>query len=482
MTHLVSLYLILLLHITIFIVLLAHILLRRRGTSETRLAWLVFIILVPYLGALIYLMVGGIYVSRRYRKITKGKYSKLEFVEHPDLADLPGIEPTTPSPYRRVFTLAENLCQSDLVGGNILELEGNTGEFLKRLCEDIESASETVHLLTYIYLTDSTGQRVAEALCAAVKRGVTCRLLVDSLGSRAFLKSSLRKQLDAGGVKVVEALPASIFRIGSARIDLRNHRKIVVIDNTTGYVGSQNIADPAFAPKAKYAPWVDCMVRMQGPAVHDLQRLFLEDWFLDTGEINTHMLETIPHVQKDGADVQIIENGPQQVGSETFGLVLQSCFHVATEEIILTTPYFVPDVATESAMLAAARRGVETTLIVPKRNDSKLVSLASRSHYEQLLEAGVKIRHFTSGLLHAKTLTVDRQLFLLGSANLDRRSMQLNFEANMLGWNPDFAGQLRLLQKSYANESIEVDAQKWLDAPWHKRLTRNAAGMLSPLL
>jgi len=443
---------------------------------------MVFIILVPYLGALIYLMVGGVYVGRRYREFKKGKISKLDFVEHPDLADLAGIEPSTPSPYRRVFTLAENMCQSDFVGGNCLELKGNTNDFLNRLYEDIDSARETVHLLTYIYLTDSTGKRVAETLMAAARRGVTCRLLVDSLGSRTFLKSDLRAKLEAGGVRVVEALPASLLRIGSARIDLRNHRKIVVIDNTTGYLGSQNIADPAFAPKAKYAPWIDCMVRIQGPAVHDLQRLFLEDWYLDTGEANTEMLETVPHVHDDGADVQVIENGPQQVGSETFSLVLQSCFHVAVDEIILTTPYFVPDVATESAMHAAARRGVETTLIVPQRNDSRLVSLASRSHYEQLLEAGVKIRHFTKGLLHAKTLTVDRQLFLLGSANLDRRSMELNFEANMLGWSPDFAGQLRLLQKSYANDSIEIDAKQWLDAPWHKRLARNAAGMLSPLL
>lgn len=481
MTHLVILYSLLFVDIAIFLMLLVHILLRRRGTSETRLAWMVFIILVPYLGALIYLLVGGVYVGRRYRELKGGKGSRLEFIEHPDLIDLPGIEPTTPAPYRRVFTLAENMCESDVVGGNALELKGQINEFLEPLCEDIDRATETVHLLTYIYLDDSTGQRVAKSLCEAASRGVTCRLLVDSLGSRAFLKSDLHKQLQDAGVKVVEALPASIWRIGSARIDLRNHRKIVVIDNLIGYVGSQNIADPSFAPKAKFAPWIDCMVRMQGPAVHDLQRLFLEDWFIDTGEQNIDLLERIPHVQTNGADVQIIENGPQ-VGSESFGFVLQSCFHVASEEIILTTPYFVPDVATQTAMRSAARRGVETTLILPQRNDSRLVSLASKSHYEQLLDAGVKILHFKGGLLHAKTLTVDRQLFLVGSANLDRRSMELNFEANMLGWNPDFAGQLRLLQKSYANQSFELDARAWLDAAWYKRLARNAAGMLSPLL
>ena len=313
MNHLVILYSLLLVDILIFIVLLTHILLRRRGTSETRLAWMVFIILVPYLGALIYLMVGGVYVGRRFREFKKGKRTKLNFVEHPELVDLPGIEPETPDPYRRVFTLAENMCQSDLVGGNALELKGNTKDFLKSLCEDIDSATETVHLLTYIYLTDSTGHRVGDALRAASGRGVTCRLLVDSLGSRAFLKSTLRRLLEADGVKIVEALPASLWRIGSARIDLRNHRKIVVVDNQIAYVGSQNIADPAFAPKAKYAPWIDCMVRLRGPAVHDLQRLFLEDWYLDTGEVNKDLLEVVPHVHTDGADVQIIENGPEQI-------------------------------------------------------------------------------------------------------------------------------------------------------------------------
>ena len=193
---------------------------------------------------------------------------------------------------------------SDVVGGNQLELKADAEHFLKPLCADIAAATRHVHLLTYIYLTDKTGQTVADALIAAAKRGVTCRLLVDSLGSRDFLRSDLCRKLRDGGVQVVEALPARLVRILLSRIDLRNHRKIVVIDNRVGYVGSQNIADPSFAPKAKYAPWIDCMVRMEGPAVHDLQLLFLEDWYMDTEELEEGLLEEVPHVKPDGADVQ----------------------------------------------------------------------------------------------------------------------------------------------------------------------------------
>ena len=481
MIHLIVILSLIILDIAIFIALLMHILLRRRGTSETRLAWVVFIIILPYLGAVIYLLVGGIYFgrARAHRRMTLRDHSHP--VEHPDLEDLPGMEPQTPAPYRRVFTLAENLCPSDLVSGNLLDLEIDAANFLKPLCADIQQATRHVHLLTYIYLVDDTGRQVAEELRAAAKRGIICRVLVDSLGSRDFLRSSLRREMEADGVQIAEALPASIFRIPIARIDLRNHRKIVVIDHRVGYVGSQNIADPSFAPKAKYAPWVDCMVRVNGPAVYDLQKLFLEDWFMETGETDESLFHEVPHAQPDGADVQIVPSGPS-LDHGTFTMVLQSCFHVASEEIILTTPYFVPDVATETSLLAAAQRGVSITLILPKRNDSLLVSLASRSHYEELLKAGIRIFHYTEGLLHAKTMTVDRQLFMVGSANLDRRSMELNFEVNMLGWNPDFTGQLRMLQLSYQNESIEVQGHDWLDAPWSRRLARNAAGMLSPLL
>ncbi|MBG79482.1 MAG: cardiolipin synthase [Phycisphaerae bacterium] len=478
MTHLIIVLTLIALDIVIFTLLMAHILLRRNGSSETRLAWIVFIILVPYIGALLYLLVGGAHFSIRRKHCD---ILEMPGIERPDLADLPGMDINTPEPYRRVFTLAENLCPSDALGGHALELKTNSDSFLEPLCRDIEQATRHVHLLTYIYLTDQAGQRVADALRAAAKRGVKCRVLVDSLGSKAFLKSQLREDMMAEGVRVVEALPARLLRIARTRLDLRNHRKIVVIDNSIGYLGSQNIADPSFAPKAKYAPWVDCMVRMKGPAVHDLQELFLSDWYMDTVELEQELIEEVPHVEPDGAEVQVIGSGPD-LPSEILSMVIQTCFHVASEEIILTTPYFVPDIAMETAMLAAARRGVDTTLILPKNNDSKLVALASRSHYERLLEAGIKIHHYTSGLLHAKTLTVDRQLFLVGSANLDRRSLELNFEVNLLGWKPDFAGQLRLLQKSYLNESERVSDTQWLQARWPKRLARNAAGMLSPLL
>ena len=168
--------------------------------------------------------------------------------------------------------------------------------------------------------------------------------------------------------------------------------------------------------------------------------------------------------------------------NEALQQILQNCFYAAQHEIILTTPYFVPDSATEAALRGAALRGVRTLLIVPSRNDSHLVALASRSHYATLIKAGVEIQEFTAGLLHAKTMTIDGSLFMIGSANLDRRSLELNFEVSMLGWSEAFASTLRFLQTSYLNQCQPVDTARWLSQPALGRMKYNLAGLFSPLL
>jgi cardiolipin synthase len=264
-------------------------------------------------------------------------------------------------------------------------------------------------------------------------------------------------------------------------MDIRNHRKLAIFDNEIGWVGSRNIASPAFAPKAKFAPWVDCMATVRGPVVHDLQRLFLEDWEVTTGESHDEHLQSTPANVDGTACCQIVGTGPN-FNNEALAQVLHACFHAAKDELVLTTPYYVPDTATEAALRAAALRGVHTTLIVPARNDSHLVGLASRSHYASLLRAGVDIQEYQAGLLHAKTMTIDHDLFMIGSANLDRRSLELNFEVSMFGWCPQFASRLHFLQMSYLNQCQPVDSTRWLNQPAPSRLLYNMAGLLSPLL
>jgi cardiolipin synthase len=276
-------------------------------------------------------------------------------------------------------------------------------------------------------------------------------------------------------------MPTHVFKLLWARLDIRNHRKIFIIDNQIAYIGSQNIASESFAPKARYAPWVDCMIRLRGPAVHDLQELFIEDWYLDSQEELSCMMQEKPEVKEKGATVQVVGSGPN-FRNEVLSLALQAAINAAEKELVLTTPYFVPDQATAVAIRSAALRGVKTTLILPARNDSKLVALASTAQYDQLLKAGAEIYHFNSGLLHAKTMTVDHQLFMVGSANLDRRSLELNFEVSLIGWDPDLANQLHFLQTTYLQESTRINEVQWMKRGVAKQLLSNAAGLLSPLL
>jgi cardiolipin synthase len=233
--------------------------------------------------------------------------------------------------------------------------------------------------------------------------------------------------------------------------------------------------------KKRFAPWVDAMVRLQGPVVRDLHEIFVQDWSMEGEEVPSELLALRAPTFPGGATVQVAGTGPNSY-NEAMHQMSQATFHVAREELIVTTPYFVPDEATLAAMYTTARRGVEVTLVVPARNDSPLVAAASRSCYEKLLDAGVQVYEFRRGLLHAKTITVDRDFAVVTTANMDRRSFDLNFEVSLLVFDDDFASELRLLQKAYVAGSTLVDADAWGQRPWTAKLVQNTLGLLSPLL
>ena len=455
------------------------VLMRRRPASVT-LAWVVVILAIPLLGVVLYLLVGEVRLGRRrirkHRDIVATIESSTPFVCASQLTHN-RIDPR----FSHIAVLAESAGGNEPLAGNAMRLIGDTNVFIQALVEDIDNAQFHCHLLFYIYLTDHSGTRVAGALMRAAKRGVMCRLLVDSVGSSAFVNSDLHRELREAGVRVVEALAVNPFRMLLARVDLRNHRKLAVIDGVIGYTGSQNIADAEFAPKPRFAPWVDATIRIEGPLVWDLQVLFIEDWFLDTNESLVDLLHIHPVPQSDNIIGQVIGTGPSSF-TEALRQLSQSMFHSARQELIVTTPYFVPDDATLTALCATARRGVETMLVVPARNDSPLVAAASRSHYEELLACGVRIYEFEQGLLHAKTVTVDRDLALVSTANLDRRSFELNFEVSVVVYDDDFASQLRFMQRGYIAESRLIEPAQWKRRLLPAKLWHNAAGTLSPLL
>jgi cardiolipin synthase len=314
--------------------------------------------------------------------------------------------------------------------------------------------------------------------------------MADDLGSRAMIRSPHWRAMGEAGVRLARALPIGnpLLRALGGRIDLRNHRKIVVIDDDLTYCGSQNCADPEFRIKAKYAPWVDAMIRFEGPVARQNQLLFAADWLAnapaadveETRRIHELLQRPLPEAA-DGITAQAMGTGPT-VRYSAMPEMFEALMYAARRELVISTPYYVPDPPMQAALCASARRGIETTIIFPARNDSFVVAAASRSYYAELLEAGVHVFEYVGGLLHTKSLCLDDEVTLIGSANMDRRSFELNYENNILFNDRDLTAQVRERQEAYLARSRPVsvaDVEAW---SWPRRLWNNAVAMLGPVL
>jgi cardiolipin synthase len=307
--------------------------------------------------------------------------------------------------------------------------------------------------------------------------------MVDNLGSRGMLKSGKWKAMQAAGVKLGVALSISfpLLKAAFRRVDLRNHRKIVIIDDAITYCGSQNCADPEFRVKARYAPWVDAVMRFEGPVVQQSQRLFAIDWMSATGEDIDELLRRPLRAPRPGFVAQVIATGPTVRYSampEMFGALI----YAARRELIISTPYYVPNEALQNALCSSAYRGVSTTIIFPARNDSWIVGGASRSYYNDLLDAGVKVHEYVGGLLHTKSLTLDGEITLIGSANMDRRSFDLNYENNILIYDAGMTAATQERQRQYLAKSRPVTREMLQSWSVPRRLWNNTLAMLGPIL
>lgn len=457
------------------------VILRKGSRPQVAGSWVAVIAVLPFVGIFAYLLIGESRLGSRHRRVHKevlARFERPEFHLHDDPATRAiSMDPSD----TQVARIAVSAAGSPPLAGNTADLFGDSAEAIAKLLEDIATARETVHLMTYIWLDDRVGEAVGDALVAATRRGVVCRVLVDSQGSRSFLGGRAVRTLRAHGVHIVGALPVHPLRMLFSRIDIRNHRKLAVIDGCTGWIGSMNIAAPEFAIQKRFAPWVDCMMRLEGPAVREIQLIFAEDWYLDTNESIEELLRICPPVHAGGLTAHIVASGPNYF-NEAIRSLLVGSIQVADNEIVLTTPYFVPDQSISSALCVAAQRGVIVRLVVPRRNNSWLVALASRAGYSELLRSGVHIHEFKLGLLHAKTVTVDGKFGIVTSSNLDRRSFDLNFEATGLVYDDRFTRELRQIQQAYIDGSDEVSAVAWAKRPLRRRLAQNAAALISPLL
>jgi cardiolipin synthase len=457
----------------------------RRLPVGVALAWLAIILIFPFIGAVLYLLLGEYRLGRArarraasYREACRARSSPAPAAERVDLAALgPGGA--------ALARLAESVLGAAVLPGNRLELQENADVALPALIADIDRARQTCHLEFYIWSPGGRADDVGAALTRAVKRGVQCRVLVDAIGSKAFLKSALAKGLRDSGVKVAAALPGGLLRWLVTRPDLRMHRKIAVFDDAVAYTGSLNLADPLlFKKEAGVGQWVDALVRVQGPAVRALADTFHEDWALEASET----IEP-PGPAPDGqpppaagpAPVQVLPTGPE-ARVEAIEQVVLMALYAATREVVLTTPYFVPSESLLYALLSAAGRGVQVTLIVPAKVDSRLVHFASRANQAELLAAGVRVALFQGGLLHTKSITVDGQFSLFGSLNLDPRSFRLDFEITLAVYDAAFTADLRRLQQHYLDGSEMLDLACCRTRSAVERFAEDAARLVGPVL
>ena len=471
------------LHVLIQIALIVRVLLRPHREPASRIAWIVVIVSVPVLGIISYILVGETNIGRRRLARTREVLSRLPDVAAAPGWDAPQLEADVPQRYTHLFQAGKTVNGFAPVGGNRAQLMQDSNATIEHMVADIDAAKDHVHLLFYIWLPDNNGRKMVEALKRAASRGVTCRAMADSLGSRTMIHSEHWQDMRTAGVRLGVALPIGnpMLRPLKGRIDLRNHRKIVVIDDFITYCGSQNCADPEFLVKAKYAPWVDAMMRFEGPIARQNQHLFIGDWMAETGEeISPLLTHPLPPTQP-GLPAQVVGTGPtirHSAMPEMFELLM----YTARRELVISTPYYVPDEAMQAGLCASARRGVDTTIIFPARNDSWIVGAASRSYYGDLLAAGVRIFEYEGGLLHAKSLTLDGEVTLIGSANMDRRSFELNYENNILFYDPSLTAVMRRRQESYIAGSRPVNSEAVARWTWQHRLWNNAIAMLGPVL
>ena len=419
-----------------------------------RTAWLLLLIGLPGIGTILYLFFGEPWISTAFRERARRAYKELL----PFAPDHAGA-PNDPTAAANAFRTCEATSHWLLATGNTASVATDSDGAIETIVADIDAARQTVHLSFYIWLNDHNGTKVVEAICRAARRGVKCRIVADAVGSRAMVRSHDWMRMREAGAKLCVSLKAPLglgFLVGH-RVDLRNHRKIVVVDGWITWCGSQNCADPAFLPKRKFAPWVDILIRYEGPVARQAELIFAAAWTTETGEDLREALSMgAPQPREGGFPALAVGTGPlspRGTMTDIFVAVLAS----AQESVTITTPYFAPDPPLLAAIVAAARRGVEIRIVFPRRNDSRIVGAIGRAYYPTLAAAGVRIFEFRGGLLHAKTLVVDGSLGLVGSANMDRRSLDLNFENNVLFASLELAGQVGEHQRKWMASSNEID-------------------------
>ncbi|MBA3818582.1 MAG: cardiolipin synthase [Deltaproteobacteria bacterium] len=405
--------------VTLWVAIVAVVIILQRRSAAATLAWLFVLVFLPIIGLVVYRLIGPQRLTRK-----KLKRSLHRRVIGDAVAALAALDES--EEYLQLASVAMALGESSPLRADDVTVYLDGASTYEAILAAIAAAQHHVHLEYYIWAPDTIGTRLRDALVERAKAGIEVRMVVDGTGS-SKLSNEFFKPLRAAGVLIAKFHPLRLLRIGLSRPDFRTHRKIVVCDGVVGFTGGMNITD---SHSAAYGPdyWRDTHVRITGAAVWPLQRLFIEDWYFATDVLCAVDARTFPPPTGAGKHlVQVVGSGPD---SDAFAIhkLLFTAINQSTRRLWLTTPYFVPDEALLTAIVTAGLRGVDVRLLVPKKGDSRIVDLAARSYFPELLAARVRVFEYESRFIHAKTLVCDDDVAIIGTANLDNRSFRLMFE------------------------------------------------------
>ncbi|MBT1619027.1 cardiolipin synthase [Curtobacterium flaccumfaciens pv. poinsettiae] len=451
---------------------------------QTATAWLLAIFLIPYIGFIVFLVIGS-------TKLPRARREKQTEINAYILEQTEGIERVRrdhpwPAWLESVTRLNRELGAMPLVGGNSAELYPDSEESIAEMTRAIDQSRRFVHVEFYIATLDDTTRPFFEALARAQSRGVTVRFLLDHWASRGYpgYKDTLAF-MDQAGIEWHLMLPLLPLQGKFQRPDLRNHRKIMVLDGSVAFTGSQNLIDASYDIRShveKGMVYKDLFARFEGPVVAGLNALFVTDWYSETDELLLRESDPVQRADRaDALDCQVVPSGPGFDGENNLRL-FNALLYSAQQKVSITSPYFVPDDSMLYAITTTAQRGVEVELFVGEMGDHTMTWHAQRSYYEGLLRAGVKIWLYRAPtILHAKHFTIDDEVSVIGSSNMDMRSFSLNLEVSVMVRGHRFVDALREVQEAYKEHSFELTLDEWVDRPRRSKVLDNVARLTAAL-
>ncbi|HEY5981423.1 MAG TPA: cardiolipin synthase [Microlunatus sp.] len=472
-----------LLHAAIAIVAAVYIAGNRKPSSA--IAWIMAIVFIPYVGIAFFLLIGN-WRLPQHRRDKQAHVSKI-FLERTEGLHLASHPAEWPDWLPTIVALNRNLGALPMVGGNTAELLPDYRGSIQAMADGIDLAENYVYVEFFILVDDETTKPIIEAIGRACQRGVKVKVLSDHIAQFSYPnRKGTVARLRELGAEYLPMLPLQPFKKHWRRPDLRNHRKLVVVDGTVGFIGSQNLIVDHYHQKKNIQRglhWKELMCRVEGPIVREIEAIFVTDWYSECDDLllpeagSVHLGEIDPSKM----DAQMVPSGPSFENDNNLKL-FAALIQNARERISITSPYYVPDETIQMALVTAGSRGLDVELFVSAVSDQFMVYHAQRSYYEELLRAGVKIYAYPAPtILHSKHLTIDDDVSVIGSSNMDIRSLTLHMEMMMLVHDRDFADRMRAVEDSYRAASHQIQLAEWLKRPTREKVFDNLMRLTSAL-